>query len=242
MAAEVLNPALAFVAGALTILSPCVLPLVPIVLSGAGRAGRFGPLALAGGLILSFTIVGMSVALLGNSIGLDPESVRLAGALMMIAIGAALAIPQAQPALERLAAPAAGWAGSKQQGLERFGLAGQAGIGGLLGLVWSPCVGPTLGAATVLASQGQNLAGAATVMAAFSAGVAAVLIAISTVAKSAMARMRGKLLQAGGRGKYVLGGILIGVGLLIATGSDRIIEGLVVAATPEWITDLTTSL
>ncbi len=242
MAAEVLNPALAFVAGALTILSPCVLPLVPIVLSGAGRAGRFGPLALAGGLILSFTIVGMSVALLGNSIGLDPESVRLAGALMMIAIGAALAIPQAQPALERLAAPAAGWAGSKQQGLERFGLAGQAGIGGLLGLVWSPCVGPTLGAATVLASQGQNLAGAATVMAAFSAGVAAVLIAISTVAKSAMARMRGKLLQAGGRGKYVLGGILIGVGLLIATGSDRIIEGLVVAATPEWITDLTTSI
>jgi cytochrome c-type biogenesis protein len=242
MAAEVLNPALAFAAGALTILSPCVLPLVPIVLSGAGRAGRWGPLALAGGLILSFTIVGMSVALLGNSVGLDPESVRLAGALMMVAIGAALVIPQAQPALERLAAPAAGWAGARQQGLERFGLAGQAGIGGLLGLVWSPCVGPTLGAATVLAAQGQNIAGAATVMAAFSAGVAAVLIVISTVAKSAMARMRGSMLQAGGRGKYVLGAILVGVGLLIATGGDRIVEGLVVAATPEWITELTTSI
>ncbi|KPF62666.1 cytochrome C biogenesis protein [alpha proteobacterium AAP81b] len=240
MATEVLNPALAFVAGALTILSPCVLPLVPIVLSGAGKAGRFGPVALAGGLIVSFTVVGLSVALLGNSIGLDPESVRLAGAMLMIGIGAVLVIPQAQPALERLAAPAAGWAGSKQQGLERFGLAGQAGIGGLLGLVWSPCVGPTLGAATVLASQGQNLGGAAVVMAAFAAGVATVLLAIATVAKSAMAKVRGKLLKAGGQGKYILGGILVSVGILIATGSDRIVEGLVVAASPQWLTDLTT--
>lgn len=240
MAAEALNPALAFVAGALTILSPCVLPLVPIVLSGAGRAGRFGPIALAGGLIVSFTAVGMAVALLGNSIGLDPDTVRLAGALMMIAIGMALVIPQAQPALERLAAPAAGWAGARQQGLERYGLAGQAGIGGLLGLVWSPCVGPTLGAATVLAAQGQNLAGAATVMAFFAAGVASVLIAISTVAKSTMAKVRGKLLKAGGQGKYILGGLLATVGIFIATGTDRIVEGLVVQASPEWLTELTT--
>lgn len=240
MAAEALNPALAFVAGALTILSPCVLPLVPIVLSGAGRAGRFGPVALAGGLIVSFTAVGMAVALLGNSVGLDPDTVRLVGALMMIAIGMALVIPQAQPALERLAAPAAGWAGSKQQGLERYGLAGQAGIGGLLGLVWSPCVGPTLGAATVLAAQGQNLSGAATVMAFFAAGVATVLIGISTVAKSAMAKVRGKLLKAGGQGKYILGGLLVTVGIFIATGTDRIVEGLVVQASPEWLTELTT--
>ena len=76
-----LNPALAYVAGALTILSPCVLPLVPIVLSSAAQRHRFAPVALAAGLVLAFTATGFVVAAFGQALGIDTLVVRNAGAI-----------------------------------------------------------------------------------------------------------------------------------------------------------------
>jgi len=237
-----LNPLLAYAAGALTILSPCVLPLVPIVLTSAAQKHRFGPLALAAGLVVSFTVTGFAVATVGEQLGVDSDAVRLVGAVMLGLIGLVLIVPHFQRATERLAAPLASWAGKRQAGLERFGLAGQAAIGVLLGLVWSPCVGPTLGAATVLAAQGENLGEVAFVMAAFGLGIASVLLVLALAARSALARWRGRLMNAGNGGKKALGGMLIAVGLLIFTNTDRLIEGLILSASPEWLISLTTSV
>jgi cytochrome c-type biogenesis protein len=236
-----LNPLLAFVAGVLTILSPCVLPLVPIVLGSAAQRSKFGPLALAAGLVISFTGVGLFVASLGTTSGFDAESVRWFGALLLLVAGLVLLIPQLQALVTRLASPLADWAHRRQSGLERFGLAGQFAIGALLGLVWSPCVGPTLGAATVLASQGQNLAQAALVMAAFGLGIATVLLILAFATRGFLNRWRGRLMNAGGGGKRVLGALLVIVGILIMTGGDRAFESMVVAASPDWLIDLTTS-
>ncbi len=240
--ADALSPLLAFGAGALTILSPCVLPLVPIVLGSAAQRHRFGPLALAGGLVASFTIVGFAVATLGASTGFDGENVRLFGAVLLVLAGVFLLVPAAQALLTRAATPLADWANRRQAGLERFGLAGQAAIGVLLGLVWSPCVGPTLGAATVLAAQGENLGQVALVMFAFGLGIAAVLLAIALASRSLFTRWRGRLMSAGGGGKRALGGLLLIVGIMIFTGVDRILEGLIVSASPEWLTNLTTMI
>ncbi|MDH7971590.1 cytochrome c biogenesis CcdA family protein [Sphingomonas sp. AR_OL41] len=237
-----LSPLLAFAAGALTILSPCVLPLVPIVIGSAAQRHKWGPFALALGLVASFTLVGFAVAVLGASSGFDGEIVRQTGAVILLLVGALLLVPQAQDLLARAAAPLAGWAGRRQSGLERFGLAGQAGIGVLLGLVWSPCVGPTLGAATVLAAQGQNLAEVALVMAAFGVGIATMLLLIATATRGFLSRWRGRLMSTGQGGKRVLGALLILVALLILTGGDRMFEGLVVSLSPDWLTDLTTAL
>ena len=237
-----LNPALAFAAGALTILSPCVLPLVPIVLGSAAQKHRFGPLALAVGLVVSFTVTGFVLATLSDTLGLDGDLFRTVGAVLLLLIGIALIVPQVQALAERAAAPLANWAGQRQARLERFGLAGQAGIGVLLGLVWSPCVGPTLGAATLLAVQGQDLGEVALVMAAFGLGIAAVLLAIGLAARSLMARWRGRLMSAGKGGKRVLGVLVAAVGVLILTGGDRVFEGLVVSISPEWLTNLTTAI
>lgn len=66
-----LNPVLAYAAGALTILSPCVLPLVPIVLGSAAQRHRFGPLALATGLVISFSLTGFALATVGEAAGID---------------------------------------------------------------------------------------------------------------------------------------------------------------------------
>ncbi len=240
--ADALNPALAYAAGALTILSPCVLPLVPIVLGSAAQKHRFGPLALAAGLVVSFTGVGFAVATLGAGAGLDSEAVRAFGAVILVFVGAVLMLPVLQRATERIAAPLSRWAGEQQAGLDRFGLAGQAGIGVLLGLVWSPCVGPTLGTATVLAAEGKNLAGVAVVMAGFGAGIASVLLLLALATRGFLARWRGRLMSAGGSGRRVLGGLVIAVGLLILTGGDRVFEAAVVQASPDWLTDLTTSV
>jgi cytochrome c biogenesis protein CcdA len=237
-----LNPLLGYAAGALTILSPCVLPLIPIVLGGAAQKHRFGPLALAAGLVVSFTATGFAVATLGASLGLGSDSIRIAGALLLFVLAFVLLVPKLQHAFEQLAGPLANWANAKQQRLERFGLAGQAAIGALLGLVWSPCVGPTLGAATVLAAQGQDLGAVASVMGAFGLGIATVLVAISLVARSMMSRWRTRLLGAGQNGKRALGVLVAGVAVLIVSGGDRAFETLVLMHSPDWLTNLTTSI
>lgn len=237
-----LNPALAYAAGALTVLSPCVLPLVPIVFSAAGQKHRLGPFALAAGLVLSFTATGFLVATAGDALGIDGDLLRLIGGIVLLIVGAALLIPATQQLFARLAGPLATWAAGHQSRLERFGLAGQAGIGVLLGLVWSPCVGPTLGAATVFAAQGKDLGDVAIVMAAFGLGIATVLLFLGLAARSLITRWRGRLMSAGQGGKKVLGGLIVAVGLLILTGSDRAVEAALLASSPQWLTNLTTSV
>ena len=240
--ADTLNPILAFAAGALTILSPCVLPLIPIVLGSAAQRHRFGPLALAAGLVVSFTATGFALATLGASIGLDGEIVRQFGALLIMVAGLFLLLTSGQALLARVGTPLAAWASRRQEGLDNYGLAGQAAIGALLGLVWSPCVGPTLGAATVLAGQGQSLAEVAFVMAAFGAGIASVLFALALMTRGFLSRWRGGLMKVGAGGKRILGILLLLVGIFIFTGADRIIEAAIISATPDWWTDLTTSI
>lgn len=239
---SLINPALALLAGALTILSPCVLPLVPIVLGSAATAHRRGPLALAAGLILSFTVTGFLLATVGASSGFNGEIVRAIGAGLMVIFGLALWIPQTSALLSRVAGPVINWAGTKQASLARQGLLGQAGIGVLLGLVWSPCVGPTLGAATVLAARGEHLFDVAVTMAAFGLGIASVLLILSLTARQVMQRWQGNVMSSGQTVRRILGALLIVVGFLVLTGLDHLIEGALVAVSPEWLIDLTTSV
>lgn len=237
-----LSPVVAYAAGALTILSPCVIPLVPIVLGSAAQRHRWGPLALALGLVASFTLTGFIIATLGASIGLNPEGIRWWSAVLLLVVGVVLIVPTLQHLFEHAAGPLSNWAAGRQARLERFGLAGQAGIGVLLGLVWSPCVGPTLGAATVLAAQGKDLAQVALVMGAFALGIASVLLVMALFAQSLLARWRGRLMVAGTRGRRVLGVLIVLVGVLILTGTDRSLEAAVIGVLPDWVTNLTTSL
>src|SRR5262245_14803313 len=139
--------ALAFLAGALSILSPCVLPILPIVLGAAASQHRLGPAALAAGLAVSFVVVGLFVATVGYSIGLDADLLRNVAAVLMIAISVVLLVPRFQAQLALAAAPLANWSDRRFGGSAKTGLAGQLSLGILLGAVWSPCVGPTLGAA-----------------------------------------------------------------------------------------------
>jgi cytochrome c-type biogenesis protein len=242
MAGQTLNPLLGFGAGALTILSPCVLPLVPVVLGSAAQRHRLGPAALALGLVASFTLVGFVLAVFGSRLGIDTEQVRSSGAVILAAAGIYLLFPALQDRLALAAGPLIAWAGRRQQGFDDGGLLGQALIGLLLGVIWSPCVGPTLGAAIALAAQGRNLSEVAVTMGAFAAGIASVLLAIAFLGRKLFDRIRGNAAASAKTGKLALGGILLIVGASILTGLDRLIESIFVTRAPDWLIDVTTRL
>jgi cytochrome c-type biogenesis protein len=227
-------------AGVLSTLSPCVLPLIPMVMGAAVGEHRHGPVALAAGLAVSFVAVGLFIATIGYSIGLDAGHFRIIGAVLLIGIGLILVVPALQTQFAIVAGPLSGWTDSRFGGFDRAGLRGQFALGLLLGVVWSPCVGPTLGAASMLASRGENLGQVAMVMAAFGIGAAVPLLILGVLFREATAAWRARLLDAGKTGKAVLGALLIILGLVIAGGIDKRIETLLVDISPAWLTELTT--
>ena len=229
-----------FLAGVLSTLSPCVLPLLPLVVGSAVAAHRAGALVLAAGLALSFTAIGLFVATVGFAIGLDGSVFRTASAVLLMAIGLVLLSSALQARFAR-ATGGVGDAGNRLLArLSPRGIGGQFVVGVVLGAVWSPCVGPTLGAASVLAARGQDLPAVATVMLAFGLGAATPLLLVSVLSRGALTRWRGRMAQAGHAGKLLLGGSAVAVSLLILTGLDRSAETVLVNAFPAWLTDLTT--
>lgn len=231
---------LAFLAGLLSTLSPCVLPLVPIVIGTALSKNRFGPAALAAGLALSYVTIGLFIATAGFAVGLDQQVFRLVAAILLIGVGTVLLIPQAQLRLAAASGPISNWAQANAGAFSTRGAGGQFAVGLMLGAVWSPCVGPTLGAASVLAARGENLASVALTMSAFGIGAALPLLAIGLMSREALSRWRDRLLGAGAAGKVAMGIVLIAVGMLILTGLDKRVEAALVDASPAWLTELTT--
>src|SRR5260370_9026913 len=160
----------AFLAGALSTLSPCVLPILPLVLGAAVSEHKLGPAALAAGLALSFVGIGLFVATIGFSIGLDGGVLRGFGALLLLAAGLVLIFPTLQTRLSVAGGPVSGWVERRSDGFAAPRLKRQFFLGLLLGAIWSPCVGPTLGPASILAAPGENLGPVAIAMTAFGLG------------------------------------------------------------------------
>lgn len=228
---------LGYIAGLLTLINPCVLPVLPIVLATALQAHRLGPVALALGMALAFVTLGLGIAAAGRSLGLSAESVAAAGAVLMLGFGLVLLVPRLGSGF---ALATGGFAARADAGLERVdrdGLGGQFLGGALLGAVWSLCVGPTLGGAIALASQGQSLAWAGAVMAAFAAGVATVILALGYGARAALHRRRALMQTIASGAKSAMGLVFVAVGVIILTGFNHQIEAWLVAIQPVWMQD-----
>lgn len=234
------NLAFGFAAGALSTLSPCVLPLLPVLLGGALQQHRLAPLALAAGLATSFTAVGLFIATLGFAAGIDGAMVRIAAAILMAGFGIVMLVPRLQLALVTAAGPLTGGANGLLERISGDGLGGQFLLGVLLGAVWSPCAGPTLGAAIGLAAQSGTTAQAASIMLVFSLGATAPMLALAYGSRQAMAARRDRLARLAHWGKPAMGVILLVMGLLIVSGLDKVIEARLTAAMPDWLVAVTT--
>jgi cytochrome c biogenesis protein CcdA len=138
-------------------------------------------------LAVSFVAIGLFAAIIGYSIGLDAELFRSVAAALMIAIGVVLLVPRFQERLALAGAPLAAWSDRHFGAARQDGVGGQIAVGLLLGAVWSPCVGPTLGAASILVAQGRDLGEVAVTMLAFGFGAALPLAALALVTRSLVA-------------------------------------------------------
>ena len=229
-----------FLAGLLSTLSPCVLPIVPILLGSAAHAHRRAPLALVGGLALSYAVIGSTLAWAGSALDVDASVFRGVAAAMLGLIGIVLMSGSLQ---QRFASATAGIGDAGNALISRMrldGLWGQFAIGLVLGVVWSPCVGPTLGAAVVLASQGTQLLQVATLMGIFGIGAALPVVMLAYVSREALGRARGGLMRAGKNGKIVMGALLVLLALFILSGTDKAAEAWLVEHSPDWLTQLST--
>lgn len=232
--------ALGYGAGVLSTLSPCVLPLVPILVASAMAQHRLGALALAAGLATSFTTVGLFIATIGLSIGLDASVVRQVAAVMLVVFGLTLLSAKLQALFAAGTSRFGASVGDSLQRFEARGRGAQFVVGLLLGLVWTPCVGPTLGATTALAAQGTQLPQVALLMLLFGLGAGTPLVLLGSVPLGVAQRLRGRLIAGGRHGKLFLGAIMLLIGMAIFTGLDKQFESWAVQASPAWLTRLTT--
>ncbi len=233
---------LAYGAGLLTLINPCVLPVLPIILGSALREERLGPVALCAGLSVAFVIVGVGIAAAGPAIGLDADRMVQIGAVAMICFGLVLMIPSLNL---RFAAATAGISGQAEQQrgmVQENGLAGHFLGGMLLGVAWSPCIGPTLGGAISLASQGESLAWATAIMTGFAAGTSTIILMLAYGTREAIARRQASFRKIAANSKWVMAIALIAVGLTILTGLHQRIEGWAMNLLPIWLQDLSVSL
>src|SRR5262249_60695222 len=105
--------------------------------------------------------VGIAIAAVGSNIGIDPSTLRLVVAALLASAGIVLLVPALQGRLATVATPVATRGQILLDQLQPSGICGQFVLGALLGVIWSPCSGPTLGAAVGLAAQGNGVASAA---------------------------------------------------------------------------------
>jgi cytochrome c biogenesis protein CcdA len=232
----------AYVAGTLTLINPCVLPLLPIIIAAAFQGSRLGPLMLALGLTLSFAVIGVGVTAFGHLAGIDQMSINRAAAIAMVLFGIILLVPRAQDLLARVASPLASRANIGIERVQGAGVFGQLAVGVLLGAVWSPCVGPTLGGAIGLAASGENLGQAGVTMLAFGIGVSTVLLALAYGSRKILNARRERLMSWMPWAKPVMGATLLVVGVSIFFHLDRMIEGRLLDLMPGWLIDFSVSV
>ncbi|HET7763780.1 MAG TPA: cytochrome c biogenesis CcdA family protein [Burkholderiales bacterium] len=231
---------LALIAGMLTTLSPCVLPILPIVLVGAVGQHRYGPLALMGGLVFSFTTVGLLVSGALRAFDVAPDSIRTASAVLLLLVGLILLSTLLQKRFAMLSAPLSNALNDIAGRIGPAGLRGQFLSGALLGAIWTPCSGPTLGAALTLAASSETVLRAAAVVLAFGFGAGTPLLALAYGSRETMKARRTLLVEVGRIANPAFGALLVSMAALTLLGYDRRIEAALVDAMPDWLLALTT--
>jgi cytochrome c biogenesis protein CcdA len=231
---------LAWVAGSLTTLNPCVFPLLPLVLGGAVQDNRLAPVAMGAGMVSAFALLGLLVGVAGDALGLDPDHIRVAGAVLLIGFGLVMLVPALNERFTQLMAPMASGAHGASTRFDAGSLGGAFAVGGLLGMVWSPCSGPMLASAlTIVATEGGALRGTL-VLGVFGLGAATVLVAAAYASRAGFGRVRGWVMTHMDRVKRAFGVLVLLLGVAILLGGDKWLEAQLLRVMPQGWIDLTT--
>lgn len=233
---------LSLAAGGLTTLSPCVFPLLPLVLGGALQGNRFAPVAMGAGMIASFAAIGMVLGALGPALGIDADTVRTAGAAMLIAFALVMLVPALGERFTRWMLPIASTANAASAKLDGGSVVGALLLGGVLGLVWSPCSGPLLGSALTLVASEGGVARGGLVLGIFGLGAAIPLVAVAYASRRGFVAVRDWVMARIERVRHVFAVLLGAMGVAILTGGDKWLEARVLQWLPDAWVNLTVGI
>ena len=233
---------LSLAAGSLTTLSPCVFPLLPLVLGSALQGSRLAPAAMGVGMAVSFAGIGMVLGAVGPALGVDADSVRAAGAAMLIAFALVMLVPALGERFTRWMLPIASTANAASAKLDGGSLFGALALGSVLGLVWSPCSGPLLGSAMTLVASEGGVARGGIVLGIFGVGAAIPLVAAAYASRSGFSRVRDWVLSRIERVRRGFALLLGAMGVAILTGGDKWLEARVLQWLPDAWVNLTVGI
>jgi cytochrome c-type biogenesis protein len=196
------NIALAIGAGLASVLSPCVLPVVPVIVAGAERDDRLRPLIVVLGLTITFMAMGAVSSLFGALLVGRTRTIEIVGALVILAMGLIMLFDL--NVFKRL------------YRLSNIQVKGTGRIGGLilgmaLGVVWVPCIGPLLSSILAMVGTGGQLGRGIVLLGFYSLGLAIPMLALAYSSHLVQAKIKG-LARHENVLRYVSGGILVAFG------------------------------
>lgn len=230
---------IAYLAGALTTLSPCVLPILPLVLGAALSKNRLAPLYVCLGLSFAFIFLGWSAAAFGSVLGISPDTIRIVSAAALGVSGLFFLSSRLSGLLSNRLLPISNYAHQRLIGLDHTNPLASLLIGFLLGAVWSPCSGPTLGVAVSLAAQTGAGLKSFFLMSIFSIGAVTPLLLFSYGAGGAIRRYRESIIGSVQITKKIFGVLMVTVSIGILTRADKYLEAVIVDILPDSWIDLT---
>ncbi len=227
-----------YIAGLLTLINPCVLPVLPLIIASVIRREPLGPMALCVGLSVSFVVLGVTVAALGPLIGLNADDVAKTGAIAMIVFGLITVVPEFSTRFASATSRLSNYADKLAGGTMSRGIGGHLISGMLLGAAWSPCIGPTLGGAISLAAQGQSIAWASAIMTSFALGTSTIILLLAYGARDIVNKRQVKFRKFAEHSKAISATLLICVGLAFLLGLHKLAEAWFINSVPVWFQDL----
>ena len=221
----------AFIAGAGTALSPCVLPVLPVVLSAGASGGRRRPIGVATGIAVSFTFATVALVYLIDALGLPDDIARTIAVVVLVGFGVVLLVPPLAARIEAWAtriAPA-----PPDRSSDGFGSGFVLGAG--LGLVYAPCAGPILaGVITVSAAQ-DFTAGRLAVALAYGLGSAVALYVLMLGGR----RMTRPLAARSVRFQQAVGAVMLATAVLMVADLDTRFQTSIANDLPSWLVNPT---
>ncbi len=230
---------LGFGAGVLSLLAPCVLPLLPIVFGSSIQTSKYGPLANALGLTLSFTLVGVLTSLFTSLF--DINTIQKFGAILLILTGVVFLFPR----VKNFFTKKLNFIGNKghaiQSQVTSKDLLGEFFMGGILGMIWGPCSGPTLAFAFGIATQADKILHAILIFFFFGLGAGLGLVSLGFILKR-VTNLSGKILRFGTLMNLGSGIVSIAIGVLILSNQLGILEDYLLSLLPDWLINLSVAI
>ena len=231
--------AFAFISGIITILSPCILPVLPIVLSGSVGGGKARPIGIVAAFVFSFTLFTLALSAIVQAIGIPPDTLRIVSVVLLVIFGLVMIVPALRDRFELFASRmTSGRRAPQGAAAPRSGFWGGVPVGLSLGLVWTPCVGPIMASVISLALTHRVDGGSVLITLAYSLGTSIPMLAVMFGGRALLNRVPGLARNMASIQKG-FGVVMIAVGLAIAFNWDRQIQTALLRAFPSYGTGLT---